>query len=111
MENEIRQVVISDIAIESLENIFLYGIETFSFNSATVFIEEIYNRIYQLTTDFFLHPICRFIPTKTGMYRNLIHSKYLVLYRVTAERVEVLNIIHSSRKPSRIKTMRKIKIQ
>ncbi|MHA4741837.1 type II toxin-antitoxin system RelE/ParE family toxin [Dyadobacter sp. MSC1_007] len=110
MEIEIREVVISDLAIESLENIYSYGLETFSFSSATVFIEELYSRINSLSSDYHLHPICRFIPSKTGMYRNLAHGKYLVIYRVRAERIEVLNIIHSSRSPSKIRAARKIKI-
>jgi len=110
MEIEIRPVVISDLAIESLENIYTYGLETFSYSSATVFIEELYVRITLLSSEYLHHPICRFIPTKTGLYRNLQHGKYLVIYRIRPERIEVLNIIHSSRSPSMIKAARKIKI-
>lgn len=110
MEVKIRPVVISDLAIESLENIYTYGLETFSYSSATVFIEELYDRINQLSSDYFHHPICRFIPTKTGIYRNLQHGRYLIIYRIKPERIEVLNIIHSSRSPSKIKAIRKIKI-
>ncbi|SEI37813.1 Plasmid stabilization system protein ParE [Dyadobacter sp. SG02] len=110
MEIEIRPVVISTLAIESLENIYTYGIETFSYSSATVFIEELYVRINQLSSDYLHHPICRFIPTKTGIYRNLQHGRYLVIYRVKPERIEVLNIIHSSRSPTKIRATRKIKI-
>lgn len=110
MEIETRPVVISDLAIESLENIYLYGIETFSYSSATVFIDELYAQITDLSAKYLHHPICRFIPTKTGIYRNLIHGKYLVIYRIKPERIEVLNIIHSCRKPSRIRAARKVKI-
>ena len=110
MEVKIRPVVVSDLAIESLENIYTYGLETFSYSSATVFIEELYDRINQLSSDYLHHPICRFIPTKTGIYRNLQHGRYLVIYRIKPERIEVLNIIHSSRSPSKIRATRKIKI-
>jgi plasmid stabilization system protein ParE len=110
MEVEIRPVVVSDLAIESLENIYTYGLETFSYASATLFIEELYLRINRLSSEYLLHPICRFIPTKTGIYRNLQHGKYLVIYRITPKRIEVLNIIHSSRSPSRIKATQKVKI-
>ncbi len=68
MEVEIRPVVIGDLAVESLENIYAYGLETFSYSSATVFIEELYNRINQRSSEYLHHPICRFIPTKTGIY-------------------------------------------
>ncbi|MET7253864.1 type II toxin-antitoxin system RelE/ParE family toxin [Dyadobacter fermentans] len=110
MEVEIRPVVISDLAIESLENIYIYGLETFSYSSATVFVEELYVRLNQLSSEYLHHPVCRFIPTKTGMYRNLQHGRYLVIYRIKPERIEVLNIIHSSRSPSKIKAARKIKV-
>lgn len=110
MEVEIRPVVISDLAIESLENIYIYGLETFSYSSATVFVEELYVRLNQLSSEYLHHPTCRFIPTKTGMYRNLQHGRYLVIYRIKPERIEVLNIIHSSRSPSKIKAARKIKV-
>ncbi|MGX5852308.1 type II toxin-antitoxin system RelE/ParE family toxin [Dyadobacter jiangsuensis] len=110
MEVEIRPVVISDLAIESLGNIYIYGLETFSYSSATVFVEELYVRLNQLSSEYLHHPICRFIPTKTGMYRNLQHGRYLVIYRIKPERIEVLNIIHSSRSPSKIKAARKIKV-
>lgn len=110
MEVEIRPVVVSGLAIESLENIYLYGLETFSYSSATVFIEELYVRINQLSSEYLHHPICRFIPTKTGVYRNLQHGRYLVIYRIKPEGIEVLNIVHSSRSPSKIKAARKIKI-
>lgn len=110
MEVEIRPVVVSDLAVESLENIYACGLETFSYSSATVFIEELYERINQHSSDYHHHPICRFIPTKTGIYRNLQHGRYLVIYRIKPERIEVLNIIHSSRSPSKIKATRKIRI-
>jgi plasmid stabilization system protein ParE len=107
MEVENRPVVISDLDIESLENIYAYGIETFSRSSATVFIEELYVQINLLSSEYLHHPICRFIPTKTGIYRNLQHGRYFVIYRIKPERIEVLNIIHS---PTRIRAVRKIKI-
>jgi toxin ParE1/3/4 len=110
MEIEIRPVVISDLAVKSLENIYTYGLETFSYSSATIFIEELYERINQLSSEYHHHPVCRFIPTKTGIYRNLQHGRYLVIYRIKPERIEVLNILHSSRSPSRIKAARKIRI-
>lgn len=110
MEIEIRPVVISDLAIESLETIYAYGLETFSYPSATVFIEGLYDRINQLSCEYLHHPVCRFIPTKTGIYRNLQHGRYLVVYRIRPERIEVLYIIHSSRSPSKIKATRKIRI-
>lgn len=110
MEKEVREVVISEVAVKSLEHIYVYGIENFAYSAATVFLEELQSRIQLLSTDFLHYPICRFLPTKTGKYRNFLHGMYLVIYRVTPARIEVLNIIHSSRRPSRMRQARKIKI-
>ncbi len=110
MEAKIREVVVSDNALQSLEQIYDYGVETFAFNAATLYIEELYNRIYQLSTEYLMHPECRFLRTKGKIYRNLIHGNYLVIYRITTERIEVLNVIHGSRSVSTIKSSRKIRI-
>ncbi len=110
MEIEVRPVVVSDLTIQSLEDIYIYGVDTFSFSSATVFIEELFTFTDHLSFEYLHHPICRFIPTNTGIYRNVHHGKYLIIYRVTPARIEVLNIIHSSRSPSKIRAVRKVKI-
>lgn len=110
MEIKIREVVISDIAIESLERIYKYGIETFAYNAATIFIDELYNRIYKLSEEYLIHSECSFLPTKTHIYRNIIHGNYLIIYRITAKRIEVLNALHGSRKPTTIKAAKKIRI-
>lgn len=110
MENETRPVILSEITIKSLEQIYNYGVETFAYNAATLFIEELYLRISQLSTAFLLHPECQFLITKNNIYRNLIHGNYMVIYRITAKNIEVLNVYHSSRSPSKIKASKKIKL-
>jgi plasmid stabilization system protein ParE len=110
MESKTLEVVVSDLALKSLEQIYEYGIETFAFNAATIFIEELTERIEQLSTEYLLHPECRYIPTKSKKYRNLIHGSYIAIYRITFSHVEVLNILHSSRSISAIKSSRKIKL-
>jgi toxin ParE1/3/4 len=110
MENQVLEVVISDMALISLERIYEYGIETFAFTAATVFIEELILKIEQLSKNYLLHPECRYLVTKSRMYRNLIYGGYIVIYRINSSRVEVLNVLHSSRSISSIKAARKIKI-
>ena len=72
MEIKIREVVISDIAIESLERIYKYGIETFAYNAATIFIDELYNRIYKLSEEYLIHSECSFLPTKTHISTEIL---------------------------------------
>jgi len=109
VEGEIREVVISDLALRSLQHVYEYGVETFSVNAANVFIDELYDRIYQLSKDYLVHPECHYLVTKSKLYRNIIHGSYLVIYRITTSRIEVLNILHSSRSISSIKATRSIK--
>lgn len=110
MEIEIRKVVVSDLAVISLENIYHYGIETFSLASASVFVDEVTDKIESLERDYLLYPECRFLETKGKLYRNIIFGNYLIIYRITKSRIEVLNIIHSSRSISFIKSSRGIKL-
>ncbi len=109
MESQKLEVVISDMALISLEQVYEYGIETFAYTAATVFIDELIFRIEQLSINYLLHPECRHLPTKSKMYRNLIYGSYLVIYRINGNRIEVLNILHSSRSISTIKVTRRIK--
>ncbi|TAH02426.1 MAG: type II toxin-antitoxin system RelE/ParE family toxin [Sphingobacteriales bacterium] len=102
-----RPVIVSEIAIKSLEQIYNYGVETFAYNTATLFIEELYQHISQLSTAFLLHPECQFVVTKNNSYRNLIHGNYMVIYRITAKKIEVLNVLNSSRSPTKIKASKK----
>ena len=98
------------MALKSLEDIYEYGIETFAYTAATVFIEELIDIIEELSQNYPLHPECRYLITKSKIYRNAIHGSYIIIYRITVTRVEVLNILHNSRSVSNIKASRKIKI-
>ncbi|MEX0982235.1 MAG: type II toxin-antitoxin system RelE/ParE family toxin [Bacteroidales bacterium] len=51
---------------------------------------------------------CWEIPTKSKMYRQAICLRWLIIYKVKSSRIVILGIIHSSRKPSRIRSLRKI---
>ncbi len=110
MEGEIRKVIISDIAFRSLEQIYEYGVETFAHTAATVFTQELITRIKQLSSDFLLHPECRYLPTKSKIYRNIIHGSYIVIYRINPDKIEALDVFHCSRSISAIKATRKVKI-
>jgi toxin ParE1/3/4 len=110
MEVEEREVVVSDLALRSLEDIYEYGIETFTINAANIFIEELFIKIVQLSMRYDLYPECRYLTTKTKSYRNLIFGSYLVIYRITATKIQVLNVLHSSRSIATIKASKKVTI-
>ncbi len=52
---------------------------------------------------------CDEIPTKTKMYRRAICLSWLIIYKIVATEIVILVIIHSSRKPSGIKMLKRIK--
>ena len=91
-------------------DLFEYGEETFGFNSAKIFIGEIFNLILNLDTTWLLYPECRHLTTKTKSYRNIILGSYLIIYRVQPECIEVLKVISSRMSLKKIRQSRKIKI-
>lgn len=52
---------------------------------------------------------CWEIPTKTKIYRQAVCMSWLIIYKIKAYQIVILGIVHTSRKPSRIRSLRKIK--
>lgn len=103
MEKRIRKVVYSSAFYKDSQNIYLYGKETFGKMFADIFVEELHHITEVLSFQFNLHPECRYIPTKTKKYSNIILGKYLVVYRITSDTIEVIRAFHSSQSISKIK--------
>jgi toxin ParE1/3/4 len=111
MEKKNLEVVTSNFFdFIDLPSIHEYGMETFGLKLADYFIAEIYVRLNELSYSYYLHPECRHLITKTKKYRNIILGSYLVIYRITPTRIEVLRAFHSSRSPKEIKKARNIRI-
>jgi len=51
---------------------------------------------------------CEELPTKSKMYRRATCFSWLIIFRIRKEQIQILGVIHSSRRPSRIKSLRKI---
>ncbi len=111
MEKKIRKIILSPNFTEDLSDIYDYGLDTFGENLAELFIGNIYQYIYELPLLFLLNPECRYLATKTQIYRNIILGKYLIIYRIKPAKIEVLRALHSSCSPEIIKAIRKIKIK
>ncbi|WP_026978489.1 type II toxin-antitoxin system RelE/ParE family toxin [Flavobacterium tegetincola] len=111
MESQSKTVVTSALFDHrDIPSIFYYGMETFGIRIADTFIEEIYYRVGLLETQYLLHPECRHLKTKDKIYRNIIIGSYLIIYRITENRIEVLRAFHGSRSPKTIKSSKKILI-
>lgn len=96
MDQGSRTVVVSEKYRDDLKNIFQYGVETFGYAGAVLFYENLERLIVNLGTECYMYPECRFLTTKSRMYRNIILESYLIIYRITQNRIEVLRVFHSS---------------
>lgn len=85
-----------------------YGTETFGIRLADSFIAEIYSHLDTLSKEYLTYPECRHLETKTKKYRNIILGSYLIIYRITETRIEVLRAFHGSRSPKTIIKTKKI---
>lgn len=110
MEIVKKKVVKSNFYYTDIQEIFEYGEATFGEKAALIFYEEIFSDIENLESHYYLHPECRHLVTKSKKYRNIILGSYLIIYRITCNRIEVLRAFHSSRSPKTIKDSKKIKI-
>lgn len=110
MEKRKIPVVRSEVFFNDIQNIFDYGVESFGLSAADAFIEDLVYRVECLSYQYDLHPECKHLPTKTRMYRNIILGSYLIIYRITPSRIEVLKAINSRMSYTRIRKARSIKI-
>ncbi len=110
METQERPVILSPVAENDIQDIFLYGSESFGKNAAEIFKAELIFMIRALKNLYEIHPECRFIQTKSRMYRNIIFNSYLVIYRITSSQIEVLKVISSRMSITKIRMARSIKI-
>jgi toxin ParE1/3/4 len=111
MEKKVRKVVLSPVLDEDLADIYDYGLDTFGANLAELFIANIYQHIHELPLLFLIYPECHHLETKTQIYRNIILGKYLIIYRIRTNKLEVLRALHSSRSPKIFKAIKKIKLK
>lgn len=101
-----KKVIGSPIYEESLERTFVEGIERFGMFQARKYLEHILNTVEKLENDYPYYPECRHLTTKSRMYRNIILDSHLIIYRITEERIEVLDIVHSASSMRKIKKTR-----
>jgi plasmid stabilization system protein ParE len=52
---------------------------------------------------------CELLPTKTKIYRQAVCLSWLIIYKIRGFEITVLGIIHGSRKPSKLRALRKVK--
>ncbi|MGL2962376.1 type II toxin-antitoxin system RelE/ParE family toxin [Flavobacterium sp. RSB2_4_14] len=110
MEIAKKEVVLSTFYLKDIQDIYEYGEATFGIRLALIFYEDLKLIVRDLETNYLVNPECRHLETKTKIYRNIILGSYLIIYRINANRIEVLRAFHGSRSPKIIKLVRKVKI-
>ena len=112
MEREISQkpYVTSDKFFESRSEVYNYGIRTFGYFQAERYNRQIEKAIETLSIFYLVYPECRYLATKSRKYRNIILDAHLIIYRITNERIEILDIIHSASSISKTRRIRKIRL-
>jgi len=112
MEKEIisKQVKLSEQFYESVEQVYDFGLEMFGYFQAERYKQEIRESLDTLPDFHMVYPECRHLATKSRMYRNIILDAHLIIYRITAYRIEVLDIVHSASNIGKIRDTRKIQV-
>ena len=105
-----KPVITSNKFKASFDRIYEYSLETFGYFQAERYDQKIEKAIDTLPEWHTAYPECRHIQTKSRMYRNIILDAHLIIYRITKQRIEVLDIVHSASSISKIRATRKINI-
>ena len=103
-----KPVDVSDEFKAHRTHIYDYTIDTFGYFQAERYLEKIDKALDTLYGLYLIYPECRYLATKSRMYRNIILDAHWIIYRITNERIEVLDIIHSASGIQKIRGVRKI---
>jgi plasmid stabilization system protein ParE len=103
-----KPVEVSDNFKESRQLIYDYTMDTFGYFQADRYLLQINQPLIKLSCFYLAYPECRYLATKSRRYRNIILDAHLIIYRITDDRIEVLDIIHSASSIRKIRGVRNI---
>jgi plasmid stabilization system protein ParE len=105
-----KPYAISDEFFDSQAEVYNYGAKKFGYFQAECYNQQIEKAIETLSIFYLAYPECRHLATKNRIYRNIILDAHLIIYRITDQRIEVLNIVHAASNIGKIRNTRKIHI-
>ena len=105
-----KPYAISDNFFDSRIYVYNCGVRIFGYFQAERYNRKIEEAIESLPCFYYAYPECRHLATKNHIYRNIILNAHLIVYRITDERIEVLDIIHSASSIRKIRSSRNIKL-
>jgi plasmid stabilization system protein ParE len=94
----------------SVDQIYKYGCLEFGTRKAEFYDQKISAAIRELPYSYGSNPYCRHIQIPGEVYRNIIIGSHLIIYRVTDERIEVLDIIHGASGEDKIRATGDIRL-
>ena len=103
------EIVITDHALNEVNAEVLYHRQNTSEIFAATLKEEFMKQVDSILPNPYIYPECRYLPTKTQIYRNIVWGNYLIIYKIQKKTVEVLSFFHTKQKPAKIKLVKKKK--
>lgn len=74
---------------------------------------KVYDAFFEMFEKIETHPWayaeCKEIPTVNHIYRRAICFDWLIIYKIKKTTILILGVIHGSRKPSKIRTIKRVK--
>lgn len=71
--------------------------------------DAIFSTIDRIALNPFAFQECVELPTKTKMYRTASCYSWRIVYKIISNEIVILGILHSARRPTRFKALRKVK--
>jgi len=71
--------------------------------------DEVFRIIDRIKKSPFAFRECEEIPTVNKIYRQAVCLCWLIIYKIKPTEIVILGIIHGHRRPTRIKSLRKVK--
>ena len=105
-----KPIEVSNVFKAHLTDVLYYTSYAFGNLQTQHYLQKIKYTIDTLPESYHVYPECRHIPTKSRMYRNIILDAHLIIYRITDERIEVLDIIHAASSISKIRGVRNVRL-
>lgn len=106
-----RKIRILDEAYADIENItdYIANNNQQPLNAIKVG-ESIFTTIERIEKNPFVYKECWQLTTKTKIYRQVTCLSWLIIFKITSTEIIILAVIHGARNPSKIKSIRKIKL-
>lgn len=84
-----------------------YTNDTFGKIVAKRFYNKVITAIDSLNSNYYIYQECRYIETPEKSFRSMNINGYSIIYQILETKIRVFKLIHHSRNPKRISTIRK----